>query len=257
MTIYLYKKTHNKTGLQYLGKTTNSDPHKYKGSGEYWLPHIKKHGYDVTTEILKECQTNDEVKEWGQYYSKVWNVVDERDEMGNKTWANLKPEEGDGFASGQHHPMHKADVKEKVKKRWQDPVYRKNRKEIQVKAQNKPETIVKKSLVMKSIQTPELRKKNSEAQNRPEVVAKKRYAAKKQWHNQEYRNRMSSVPKDGKNNPRYDHVPYVFTHTNGTTITCTRYELQHKYKLNQSHLSMLVSGKAKTCKGWSISNKLE
>lgn len=89
MTIYLYKKTHNKTGLQYLGKTTK-DPHKYKGSGEHWIPHIKKHGYDVTTEILRECLTNEEVKHWGLHYSTLWNVVED----GN--WANLKPEEGDG-----------------------------------------------------------------------------------------------------------------------------------------------------------------
>jgi len=33
--IYLYKKTHNETGLQYLGKTIR-DPHKYPGSGLYW-----------------------------------------------------------------------------------------------------------------------------------------------------------------------------------------------------------------------------
>ena len=50
--IYLYIKTHNKTGLKYLGKTTKKDQHKYKGSGKYWLKHIRKHGYDVTTEII-------------------------------------------------------------------------------------------------------------------------------------------------------------------------------------------------------------
>lgn len=61
MTIYLYKKTHNKTGLQYLGKTKSKDPHKYKGSGVYWTSHIKKHGYDVTTEILRECSTMEEI----------------------------------------------------------------------------------------------------------------------------------------------------------------------------------------------------
>lgn len=92
MTIYLYKKTHNKTGLQYLGKTTHQDPHKYRGSGVRWTNHIKKYGYDVTTEILKECSTNDEVKEWGLYYSNLWNVVN------NKSWANLKEESGEGGA---------------------------------------------------------------------------------------------------------------------------------------------------------------
>lgn len=90
MTIYLYKKTHNKTGLQYLGKTSRKDPHKYKGSGKYWKRHIKKHGYDVSTEILRECQTNEEVKEWGLYYSNLWDIVE------SVNWANFKPETGDG-----------------------------------------------------------------------------------------------------------------------------------------------------------------
>jgi len=92
MTIYLYKKTHNITGLQYLGKTSRKNPHRYKGSGIIWSRHINKYGYDVTTEILKECQTNDEIKYWGQYYSILWNIVEDA------AWANLKPEEGDGGA---------------------------------------------------------------------------------------------------------------------------------------------------------------
>ena len=89
MTIYLMVKTHNTTGLKYLCKTTQ-DPYRYKGSGTRWTNHIKMHGYDVTTEILKECQTNDEVKQWGLHYSELWKVV------GSKDWANLKPESGEG-----------------------------------------------------------------------------------------------------------------------------------------------------------------
>lgn len=98
MTIYLMVKTHNITGLKYLCKTKRKDPHKYKGSGDYWTFHIKKHGYDVTTEILKECQDNQEIKHWGLYYSDLWNVVYARDDNGRKLWANLKPESGDGGA---------------------------------------------------------------------------------------------------------------------------------------------------------------
>ena len=37
--IYLYKKTHNKTGLKYLGKTISKDPYTYSGSGVYWTRH--------------------------------------------------------------------------------------------------------------------------------------------------------------------------------------------------------------------------
>jgi hypothetical protein len=90
MTIYLYVKTHNKTGLKYLGQTSAKDPHKYSGSGTYWRQHLKKHGHDYTTTILKECQTKEELSKAGIYYSNLWNVV-ESDE-----WANLKIEQGDG-----------------------------------------------------------------------------------------------------------------------------------------------------------------
>lgn len=90
MTIYVYIKTHNKTGLKYLGKTTSPNPHTYKGSGIYWTSHIKKHGYDVTTVILKECESKEEVTHWGLYYSKLWDIV------ASNEWANLVEESGSG-----------------------------------------------------------------------------------------------------------------------------------------------------------------
>jgi hypothetical protein len=87
--IYLYIKTHRKTKLKYLGKTSQ-DPQTYKGSGKYWNAHLAKHGNDVDTEILRECKDNKEIKEWGSYYSDLWRVAD------SPEWANLKPESGDG-----------------------------------------------------------------------------------------------------------------------------------------------------------------
>lgn len=87
--IYLYLKTHNQTGLKYLGKTVN-DPFKYKGSGTRWLRHLAVHGNDVTTQILQICENEHEIKEWGLYYSNLWNVVD------NKQFANLMEETGSG-----------------------------------------------------------------------------------------------------------------------------------------------------------------
>lgn len=86
---YLYIKTHNITGLKYLGQTSQ-DPFKYKGSGVYWESHLKKHGDGHSTEILKECVSKEEIKHHGIYYSDLWDVVNSDD------WANLKPEEGDG-----------------------------------------------------------------------------------------------------------------------------------------------------------------
>jgi hypothetical protein len=100
MTIYLYVKTHRKTGLKYLGKTVQ-DPQQYHGSGKYWKKHLRVHGYDVETEILRECNSDEEIREWGLYYSELWSIVDARDEHGNKIWANLKEEAGDGFTSEQ------------------------------------------------------------------------------------------------------------------------------------------------------------
>lgn len=99
MTIYLYKKTHNKTGLQYLGKTIQ-DPFKYKGSGKDWKSHLTEHGRSVKTEILKECSSQEELSYWGRYYSELWDVVN------SSEWANRMPETGGGpgFESGENHP---------------------------------------------------------------------------------------------------------------------------------------------------------
>ena len=90
MTIYLYKKTHKVTGLNYLGKTISKDPYSYTGSGVYWRRHLELHGNQVETEILRECKDETELKHWGQYYSALWNVVE------SKEWANLIEEAGPG-----------------------------------------------------------------------------------------------------------------------------------------------------------------
>jgi hypothetical protein len=100
MTIYLYIKTHNKTGLKYLGKTTAKDPHKYHGSGADWKTHLKEHGIDYTTEIVRECQTNKELHEWGKHYSNLWNVVESTE------WANRIPETG----GGANHPEKRKEL---------------------------------------------------------------------------------------------------------------------------------------------------
>ena len=62
MTIYLYIKTHNITGLKYLGKT-EKDPYRYNGSGKYWKRHLKKYGRDIKTEILLDTDNENELKE--------------------------------------------------------------------------------------------------------------------------------------------------------------------------------------------------
>lgn len=91
--LYLYVKTHNKTGLKYLGKTNQKDYHSYTGSGVYWIRHLEKHGYDYTTEILLETENKEELKETGLFFSRLFNVVK------SKEWANLQEEKGDGVSS--------------------------------------------------------------------------------------------------------------------------------------------------------------
>lgn len=93
--IYLYIKTHNITGLKYLGKTTQ-DPYTYKGSGKRWLNHLKKHGNDVATEIVGQFTTIEELTEISIPLSENLNIVD------SKQWANLRPESGDGGDTSQY-----------------------------------------------------------------------------------------------------------------------------------------------------------
>lgn len=96
MKIYLYVKTHQVTGLKYLGQTTASNPHLYPGSGLYWKRHLEKYGNNFSTEIIQECQTEEELREFGIYYSNLWNVVE------SKEWANLKEEAGQGGRGYKH-----------------------------------------------------------------------------------------------------------------------------------------------------------
>lgn len=89
MTTYIYIKTHNKTGVKYLGITTE-DPHTYPGSGIDWKQLLLEQGEDHTTEVIHECQSKAEVREWGLYYSDLWDIVN------SPEWMNRKREQGMG-----------------------------------------------------------------------------------------------------------------------------------------------------------------
>lgn len=90
MTISLYTKTHNITGLNYLGQTSKPDVNLYPGSGKYWKRHIAKHGTDVSTFIITQCETITDIRNWGLFYSIIWDVCESNE------WANLKEEAGQG-----------------------------------------------------------------------------------------------------------------------------------------------------------------
>jgi hypothetical protein len=86
--VTLYIKTHNKTGLKYFGKTSCKNPYLYKGSGKYWIRHIKTHGYDVTTEVVGIFEDLLWCSLFALEFSHIHDIVK------SKEWANLKPEDG-------------------------------------------------------------------------------------------------------------------------------------------------------------------
>ncbi len=96
---YLYIKTHNKTGLKYFGKTTK-DPFEYRGSGKYWLEHLKIHGNNVSTEIVGFFENKDECMAAALNFSNKHNIVSALNEHNKKVWANQVVENGiDGGAT--------------------------------------------------------------------------------------------------------------------------------------------------------------
>lgn len=121
--IYLYVKTHNKTGLKYLGKTTK-DPFAYYGSGIYWCNHLSKHGKDISTDIIYQSESEEDIKEMGIHYSELWDVVE------SEEWANMKPEDGAGGSYWNKKNKHKHPAVVAAKNgthQWQgenNPVYK-------------------------------------------------------------------------------------------------------------------------------------
>lgn len=85
--VFLYVKTHRKTGLKYFGKTTKN-PYTYKGSGHYWKRHIKLHGNDIETEVLGVFYDEESLTAFALDFSRTNNIV-QSDE-----WANLIEENG-------------------------------------------------------------------------------------------------------------------------------------------------------------------
>lgn len=113
---YLYVKTHNITGLKYFGKTTKSNPHAYKGSGDYWLKHLKIHGKDISTEIIGFFEDKDECVKTALKFSEDNNIVNALNEDGKKVWANQIIENGlDGGDTGRtNYSPTTDDTKKKI-----------------------------------------------------------------------------------------------------------------------------------------------
>lgn len=123
MTIYLYVKTHNITGLKYFGKTIKANPEKYNGSGLYWKRHLKIHGNNISTKIIGKYDDYDKCSDDAIKFSIENNIIE------SKEWANLIIENGkDGAPFG--HIGHKFTAKQikKISKssfnKWKNTEYR-------------------------------------------------------------------------------------------------------------------------------------
>jgi group I intron endonuclease len=54
----------------------------------------------------------------------------------------------------------------------------------------------------------------------------------------------------GSNNPRFDKTIYHFRNDSGEDFIGTRFDFYTKFRLSKSKVCQLLSGKAKSCKGW-------
>ena len=265
MTIYtLYLKEHTVTGLKYLGYTKN-DITKYNGSGKYWLRHLKSHGPKHTTKILLQTTDKEEIKRMGRYYSNLWDVVNAKDHNGNKIWANLRIEEGDGGAGYIFSTEDRKKISNKSKIAWSNNESREKRIASIKKSLNKPEVKSKisetskrtlsdpltntklKASSKKTWSDPVLREKQSilqtEVQNRKEVKEKKKEAAIKNWGDENIR--KARIDK------MTDQTIYTFENIKtGEQINSTRKEMVDRFKLNRAQLSKVITGKSNSIKGW-------
>jgi hypothetical protein len=87
---WLYIKRHKITGLKYFGKTTLSNPFKYKGSGTSWRNHISQHGNKIETLWVQKFDSKDDLVEFATFFSEFHNITESNE------WANLMPENGKG-----------------------------------------------------------------------------------------------------------------------------------------------------------------
>ena len=89
MKLKLMIKTHE-TGLRYLCFTKKKNHNEYLGSGTYWKKHLKKHGENISTELIFETHDKEKFKKHALKISKKYNIVKD------KGWANEIFEQGDG-----------------------------------------------------------------------------------------------------------------------------------------------------------------
>lgn len=113
---FLLLKTHNETKLKYLCKHfgTKESCFIYPGSGLRWRAHLRKHGYNILTEILFETDNLEELKLKGIEFSTTLNVVESNE------FANLVVEDGTGGHEAMKNPLVREKARQTMLKRHQE-----------------------------------------------------------------------------------------------------------------------------------------
>lgn len=174
---YLYVKTHNVTGLKYFGKTT-SKRKNYKGSGIYWTAHIKKHGYDVTTEIVGYFTDPEECMKFALDFSEKNNIVESNE------WANLSVE--NGLGGGDTFTFKTDSDKQIINEKRKQTYSLKSEEELEeIRRKN---SIGVKKYIQENIET--------RKQTARKIVAKRKESGK-DWHSEETRLKIKSNNKAG------------------------------------------------------------
>lgn len=236
----LYIKTHNVTQLKYLGFTTK-DPFTYKGSGTYWKRHIKKYGYDVTTEVLFQTTNKQEIGEKGQYYSIIWDIVNAVNENGIKIWANLAPETANGGVELTEEQ--KKQLSQKMKEHHNTPEFKEKISKSTRESFKNPKF---KEKFLEKVRSPENRKRASEQakirMNNP--VFREKYL--KKVNSAEHKQKIS-----GEHHFAYDSSIYTFRNdVTNEEIKCTKYEFVEKFSCSSSCISRILMNYNKSYKGW-------
>lgn len=101
--------------------TKKENPFTYAGSGTHWRRHLKVHGREVHTIIVKEFENEIDCSEFSIKFSRDNNIVK------SKNWANLVEETGTYTTKGYLGKTHSAETKTKIsnisKQNWKTPDY--------------------------------------------------------------------------------------------------------------------------------------
>ncbi len=248
----LYIKTHNVTGLKYLGYTSRVNVYSYTGSGKAWTKHLAENDANITTEIIFQTSDKSELNAMGRYYSEYYHIMTAVDDFGNRIWANLIPETGGG--SGIHN-LGKRRTEEQ-KKRIKDSLPTRL-------GQDHP-------MFDESIYTWVNEHTNEITRlNRREFAAltgatlpnicshlKGDRRSVKNWQAKESANFLKSkksTARSGSSNSRFDCTEYNFVNSyTNETLTCTRQFLLKTYNLHSGCLCAVVNKQKKSHKGWRI-----